>query len=206
MKTLLFITLFFIKLCAQAQTKNWTESDRQFQLQNFQRTHDGLTKETVDLTDEQWHFREAPQRWTIAEVVEHLALWEVIFARQIGIAMRSKPDPTLQQACRPDSFYRNFIMEEKSHNAPDFSKPTGFIKGKNNLAFFLDRRALIVKFVDTTKADLRFYHEPVGGGVYRNVHQVLLVQWGHIDRHLRQIRRIKEHPLFPKANPKQSSN
>lgn len=197
MKKLFIPLLLLASFCAEAQTRLWTEADRQYQVQNLERTGEALEKATAGLTEEQWHFREGPQRWSIAEIVEHLALWEVIFAREINLAMRNSPNSSLKQACRTDSSYLSFIMEEKVHNAPDYAKPTGFIRGKSNLEFFQMRRRPIIAFVDSTQADLRLYHEAVGGGVFRDVHQVLMVQWGHVDRHLRQIQRVKEHPLFP---------
>lgn len=198
MRKLLIPIFLLAALCAKAQDRLWSEADRIYQVQNMKRTCDALEKATAGLTEEQWHFRESPQRWSIAEIVEHLALWEVIFAREINLAMRNGPNASLKQACRTDSSYLNFIMEEKGHNAPEYAKPTGFIKGKNNWDFFRTRRAGAIAFVDSTKADLRLYHEAVGGGVFRDVHQVLLVQWGHVDRHLRQIERVKAHALFPR--------
>jgi hypothetical protein len=199
MKSLFFFSLLHLGYLSNAQSKGWSETDRQYQLQNFKRTRDALVKETINLSDEQWHFKEAPDRWSIAEIVEHLALWEVIFARETNIALRNNPTPELVHASRSDSSYLDFIMEEKQHNSPDYSKPTGFIRGKNNLDFFLLRNAETIRFVETTGADLKAFYEPVGGGVFRNVHQVFLVQWGHVDRHLRQIKRVKAHPDFPKS-------
>ena len=198
MKSLLVPFFLLITLWANGQERWWTETDRQYQVQNLKRTQEAIEKATVSLTEEQWHFRGSPQSWSIAEIVEHLALWEIIFAREINLAMRNGPNPSLKQACRTDSSYLDFILEEKAHNAPDYARPTGFIHGKNNFAFFQMRRQQSIAFVDSTKADLRLYHEAVGGGVFRNVHQVLLVQWGHVDRHLRQIQRVKEHARFPR--------
>ncbi|GHB87125.1 DinB family protein [Persicitalea jodogahamensis] len=41
------------------------------------RTCTELTREVENLTDAQWNFREAPDRWTIDEIVEHTGLWEI---------------------------------------------------------------------------------------------------------------------------------
>lgn len=200
MKQLILIPLLLLSFFAHTQNKHWSEADRQYQLQNFKRTRDSLVKETANLTDDQWHFKESPERWSIAEIVEHLALWEVIFARDAKILLRNNPEPVLAMKSRTDSSYLDFIMEEKQHNAPDYSKPTGFIRGKNNLHFFLERNAQIIRFVETTDKDLRVYFQPVGDGMFRNLHQVFLVQWGHVDRHLRQIKKVKAHPAFPNTN------
>ena len=143
-------------------------------------------------------FHESADRWSIGEIVEHLALWEIIWNREISIGVRNKPTPELNANSRPDSYYNEFIMEDAKHNASDYTKPTGFIEGKNNLAFFLRNHAINLAFVETTKADLRAHFEFTSTPDPRNMHQVLIFQWGHVDRHLRQIRKVKTHPNYPK--------
>lgn len=177
--------------------RRWTEADRRYTVDNLKRTRDELIRETADLTDAQWHFHESPDRWSIAEVVEHLALWEIIWAREIGMGIRNTPRPDLLATSSPDSYYMDFIMETKPHRSPDFSRPTGFIRGKNNLVFFQRLRDQAIAFADTTQADMRVHFELTATESPRNMHQVYIYQWGHVDRHLRQIRNIKQRPNYP---------
>lgn len=180
----------------------WTEADQKYTVENLKRTRDDLTREVENLTDTQWHFRESPDRWSIADVVEHLGTWEIAFAREIGEGIRNAPRPELTPTSKtpdPDKYYRDFIMEDKPHTAPDFARPTGLIKGKNNLTFFQLKRDLAIGFADTTKTDMRAYYERTGSKFPRNMHQVYIYQWGHVDRHLRQIRNVKKHPNYPSA-------
>jgi len=194
-KIILFI---LISLSASAQDKLWTENDRQLLVENLKKTRDSLIKETQNLSIAQWSFRESSERWTIAEIVEHLGLWERIFARETNIALRSNSTPELNKTSRPDSWYVDFIMEEKIHDAPDYARPTGFMKGQDNLTAFMKIREQTIRFAETTKADLKAHFEPTGGGQYRNVHQIFIIQWGHVNRHIRQIKKIKIHPDYPK--------
>lgn len=182
---------------SQAQ-KIWTETDRNYTVDNLKRTRDELIRETENLSDAQWHFHESSDRWSIAEVVEHLALWEIIWAREISMGSRSTPRPDLIATSSPDSYYHDFIMENKAHVSPDFSRPTGFIQGKNNLIFFTRLRNQAIGFADTTQADMRVQFELTATRYPRNMHQVYIYQWGHVDRHMRQIRKIKAHPNYPK--------
>ncbi|RYU93318.1 DinB family protein [Emticicia agri] len=195
MKKLIFFLL--ITVSASAQEKLWTENDRQELIANLKKTRDSLVKETANLSMEQWNFRESPERWTIGEIVEHLGLWERIFARETNIALRSKPTPELNASSKPDSWYIDFIMEDKVHNAPDYARPTGAMQGKDNLTAFLKIREQTISFVETTQADFKVHFEPVGGGAYRNVHQLFIVQWGHVSRHIKQIKKVKNHPNYP---------
>ncbi|MBD2753280.1 DinB family protein [Spirosoma validum] len=193
-----FVAMMLTLQVSRAQ-KLWTEADRKYTVDNLKRTRDEITREVENLTDTQWHFHESPDRWSIAEVVEHLALWEIIWAREISIGTRSKPQPELNKTSRPDSYYANWIMEDTPHKSPDFSRPTGFIKGKDNLTFFTKLRNQHIAFTDTTRADMRSCFEFTGTDARRNMHQVYIFQWGHVDRHMRQIRKIKAHPNYPKA-------
>jgi len=192
---LLFICLAYPSF---AQEKLWTETDRQFTIDHFNRTRDELVKETENLTPAQWAFRESADRWSIGEIVEHLALWEIIWAREISMGSRSKPQPELNKSTRPDSYYTDFIMETNPHIAPDFAIPTGYIKGKDNLKFFLSRREQNLAFLKKTEADMRAHFELTATPNPRNMHQVYIYQWGHVDRHLRQLRKVKADPNFPK--------
>ena len=194
----ILILLSLIALSASAQEKIWTEADRQYTLDNMKRTRDDLVKETENLTPEQWKFKESPDRWSIAEVVEHLGNWEIIWAREISISSRNKPSPELLNTSKPDSFYHEFIIEEKPHDAPDISRPTGFIEGKNNLTRFVKLRNDNITFIEKTNADMRAIFEFTATDYPRNMHQVYIYQWGHIDRHLRQIRKVKIDKNYPK--------
>jgi len=201
MKRLTYCTLLLFTCLAGhsfAQEKLWTENDRQFTIAQFNRTRDELVKESENLTPAQWAFRESADRWSIGEIVEHLALWEIIWAREISMGSRSKPQPELNKVTRPDSYYSDFIMETNPHTAADIAIPTGFIKGKDNLEFFLSRREQNVAFLKKTDADMRAHFELTATPNPRNMHQVFIYQWGHVDRHLRQIRKVKAHPSFPK--------
>ncbi|GAB2581248.1 DinB family protein [Spirosoma areae] len=189
---------FSLMIPATYAQKLWTEADRKYTVDNLKRTRDDLTRETENLTNAQWQFHETPDRWSIAEVVEHLALWEIIWAREIGMGIRNTPRPDLIATSNPDSYYHDFIMEANAHKSPDFSRPTGFIQGKNNLTFFRRLRDQAIGFADTTQADMRAQFELTATKFPRNMHQVYIYQWGHVDRHLRQIRKIKEHTNYPK--------
>ncbi len=192
--------LFCVSILNAQETKSlWTETDRQYTLENMRRTRDELIKETENLTHAQWVFRDSANRWSIGEVVEHLALWEIVWAREINMGSRSKPQPELNATSSPDSYYTTFIMEDKPHTAPDFAIPTGFIQGKDNLTFFIRGREQAIKFVETTQIDLRAHFELTNTKYPRNMHQVLIYQWGHVDRHLRQIKKLKAHKDYPNA-------
>ena len=64
-------------LCAiAATTGDVTKEDRQLASRQLADSREGLMKAVKGLTPAQWTFKPGADRWSIAEVVEHLALTE----------------------------------------------------------------------------------------------------------------------------------
>jgi hypothetical protein len=191
--------LLSVNLLAQ---KLWTETDREYLLSNLKRTRDSLIRETQNLTEQQWNFKESSDRWSINQVVEHLAVWELLLDREVNQALVAGPQPELTKNARTDSSIINFLMEDKPHVTTDYTKPftftvpMGLNNGKNNLAWFSKMRNESITYLNSTDQDLRYYFLRAGRG---NVHQVYLTIFAHTDRHLRQIRTIKTNPNYPKS-------
>src|SRR6188472_2778361 len=124
MKKIMCLILWMFPLLVSArEVQRWTEADRKSLLENMIRSRDELIKETEGLSKKQWAFKESPDRWSINEVVEHLAIFELIFDREIGRALGGKPQPEFNKDVKPDSYYTGFIMEDDPHVTTDYTKP-----------------------------------------------------------------------------------
>jgi len=181
-------------------TKLWTEADRKYLVENLTRSRDELIKETSKLSKAQWTFKESPDRWSINEIVEHIAIWELLMTHEISRQLAPGPQPLLGVNVAPDSVVLGFIMEEEKHISTDYTKPftytlpMGLNDLKNNMAWLLKMRNESIDFVSKTPDDLRVYYLQ---GRPRNTHQTYITLFGHTDRHLRQIRKVKQHPNYP---------
>lgn len=194
---------FMMSACfCQAQTtqKFWTENDRSFLLENLKRSRDELVKETQNLTDAQWNFKESPDRWSIRQVVEHIGIWELLLQREISISYMAGPKPELAATATPDSVNIKNLTDPAAHIATEYTKPftfsvpMGINAGKDNLAWFLKMRNESIDFITNTKDDLRTYFS----NGKRSIHYAYLSTYGHTDRHLLQIAKVKRHPNYPK--------
>lgn len=190
-----------LTVAAFSQT-SWTETDRKYIVENLVRTRDALIRETENLTDEQWNFKEAPDRWSIKQVVEHINIWELLLMHEVSKALSAGTQPELAKAAKPDSIYLGFIMEEKQHVSTDYTKPftytlpTGITDGKTNVATFQKLRNESISFLSTATEDLRMYYLKPGRP---NIHQLYITIFGHSERHLRQILKIKANSNYPKS-------
>jgi len=197
----ILVTIGFIATSFAQQTKLWSEEDRKTLIDNLTRTRDSVINETKNLSKAQWNFKESPDRWSINQIVEHLAIWELLLQREISQALIAGPRPELIKDAKTDSAVIAFLMEEQPHIATEYTKPftftvpMGLNEGKNNLAEFLKMRNEGIGYIDSTTTDLRSYFLRPGSG---NVHQRFITIFAHTDRHLRQIRRVKLDAKYPK--------
>jgi len=198
--TLFFLLIICISHVSYSQNKAlWTESDRDFLVKNLERTKQEIMKETRELTVEQWSFKEDTSKWSIGQVLEHLGLYERIFSQEADIMLSSKPEPELYSFSKPDSTYVNWMNDPSPHKAEWNAEPLGLMKGADNLTFFLFGRNHIITFIQNTNSDLKaHYTYRWGDEQRRSIHALMVVHFGHTDRHLKQIRRIKSDVNFPR--------
>ena len=72
----------------------------------------------------------------------------------------------------------------------------GLNDGKTNVAWFLKMREESIAYLKTATEDLRTYYLKPGRP---NIHQVYITIFGHTERHLRQVRKIKANSNYPKS-------
>ena len=184
------------------QSPNWSETDRKYLVDNLARTREMIIGETNNLTKEQWNFKESADRWSISEVIEHIAIWELLLSHEVSKALSGGLQPQLNKDAKPDSIYVGFIMEEKPHISIEYTKPftytlpMGLNDGKNNVAWFLKMRNESIGYLSTATEDLRSYYLKASRP---NIHQLYITIFGHSERHYRQIMKIKANPGYPKT-------
>ena len=199
MKTLLIVIFNSWAIVSFAQSaKEWTKADRQYLVDNFKRTKAEVNNETANLTSAQWNFKEAADKWSIGQVMEHLYMWELVTLENVRYATYLGPNPEIAKLVPSDSSNTSFIYEERPHTSPDFTIPTGFITDGNNLKIFNAKCDEIIKNIETSDLNFRQHVREGKDGYHRDMNQMYMIQFGHVDRHLRQIKRIKQHTQFPK--------
>lgn len=183
-----------------SNTPEWTEADRKYLLENLIRTKEALIEETKNLTTEQWNFKESPDRWSINQIVEHIAIYELIFMNQISVSLQIGPFPDMKHYAPDSVFLDQDPMDLKKNNTTDYTKPfsitvpLGNNDGADNLIWLIKMLNESIEFVKSEKRNLRLYYINFGP----NIHQQCIAIFAHGDRHLRQIKRVKMHADYPK--------
>ena len=128
---ILSVLLFSLVILCEGQTNEdqsshvpvWTEADRAYLVDNLVRSKKELTDETSGLTDEQWNFKENPDRWCINQIVEHLAIYELIFMNEISVALQRGELSEIENYVPDSLFISQNPEEQKQNRTTDFTKP-----------------------------------------------------------------------------------
>lgn len=207
LKNLLFLCFMLsLVLGATAQESQaiWTIADRQQLLTGLKNTQSEVQKELEALNKKQLHFKPASDQWSVAEVLEHIGVYEELLYWDLLNNQYTDERPDLLAKVKGiDSVMTAYASDPNKGQSPLAAQPLGRFQTKAELLDFFNRfRNEVIKLVQETKADFRlhFIFRPPDWGVWhvRDLHQYTLLWIAHTERHLNQIKRIKANPRFPK--------
>jgi uncharacterized damage-inducible protein DinB len=192
---LLFGTLF---VGAGAVSQDVTPTERDRAIRYLADTRDRLADAVKGLSDAQWKFKPAPDRWSVAEVVEHIAVVEELVVTN----MLGKLDQAPAGAADRDPKQVDAIVLAKMPDrstkvqAPQQIQPTGRWTPQGALDHFLASRVQTTQIAKSSP-DLRGHviAHPVFGPM--DGYEWVLALAGHSERHTKQILEVKADPNFP---------
>ena len=197
MRTLLTLVLLIVFSAGAARADAMTDDDRQRLLGHLRMTESWVTTEVEGLTPAQLRYRMTPDSWTIVDVVEHLAVAEPQYWQQL---QKSLERPAVQ-GYRPDATDADILWygidRSRRQKTGEARVPAGrFGDLKESLAAFRTLRATMLEHAKGTGEDLRG-RALVDGNM--DVYQWYLMISSHAQRHILQIREIKESPGYPRG-------
>ncbi len=178
-----------------------TAEERAFALQQLQMTRENFLKSIAGLSEKQWTFKPGPDRWSVAEVAEHITVAESMIFGLVQKMMQSPAAPEKREQVKGKDQIILQKMVDRSHKAqaPETMRPTGRWATEVELTkAFEATRKVTMDYVKTTNDDLRdhFFDHPVFGTL--DGYQWLLLLSAHSARHTEQIEEVKADPNFPK--------
>jgi hypothetical protein len=175
-----------------------TSEDREHLLVHFEMTTQMVAEEVHGLSPAQLEYKASPDRWSIREVVSHLAVAEPDYWREIQQALKAPPDMKEKKSVATDAdilwYGVDRVQHTKTgggHEKVDTYKDLGEALGK-----FQALRATMIDYIKTTNDDMRAHS--FGDREIIDCWQWMLEISTHAERHIQQIREIKNDPSFPK--------
>jgi hypothetical protein len=201
-KRILPLTVLACVLSAAAvSAQPLTQQERDMLVTHLGKTRQAFLDSIDGLSEAQWTFRAGPDRWSIAEVAEHIAVSETTILQLVtekilkGPATPPNPDPI------PDEKLLAMLMDRSSRfQAPEFLRPTSRWATRDALTKdFAAARDRTVEYVKTTSDDL--HGHSAAHPVFKTLdgYQWMVLLSGHAARHTAQIQEVKQSPGFPKS-------
>ncbi|NIR45472.1 MAG: DinB family protein [Gemmatimonadetes bacterium] len=194
------VALLFIPAITSAQTLS--DAERQALLASLEKTDAQLVQVVESLTPEAWAFKPAEDRWSVAEVAEHILLAEQLFKQVIkGPLIESRPPDDMSTAGSRSDEIRNLMLDRSQKlQAPDPLRPTGRWPTRAEfLAAWQPERAATLEWVETTDADLHGHAYELPPLGVMNGQEWMTFMASHCERHMMQIEEVMAHPDFPRT-------
>jgi hypothetical protein len=156
------------------------------------------------VNDAQWRWKPGPDRWSVAETAEHIAITEdYLFDLATNKAMNSPAMPDWEEKTKgkTERLERALPNRQTKVQAIEPLNPEHLTMTRDQLiARFKASRAKTIQFAETTQQPLKEHTTP---GVFAafdplNAYQLLIYAPLHNLRHDKQIEEVKNTPGYPK--------
>jgi uncharacterized damage-inducible protein DinB len=194
--TCLALTLFVAPVAAQ----QLTEQDRLTLQKHLQQTRQAFLDSISGLSDAQWTYKAGPDRWSIAEVAEHIAISETTILQLVtDKVLKSPPFQRDPNGMSDEKLIAGLMDRTNRFQAPEMLRPTNRWATRDALAKdFIAARDKTEAYVKTTTDDLHGHGGPHPVFKMLDGYQWVLLLSAHSGRHTAQINEVKESPGYPK--------
>lgn len=199
---IVIVLLFVSSGVDSASAKPLTKAERKAAIEYLKHTKRLFLDSVKGLSDEQLKWKAAPDRWSVFEVSEHIALAEsFIFDLISGQVMKAPANPTKTSGVTIEMIMAKVPDRTQKFPAPEPIRPdkSPWTTMPDTLTAFKQRRQTTIDFVDKGNDDMRerFFMNPAFG---QEIDAYLWIAFlsAHTERHVKQILEVKANANFPK--------
>ena len=199
MKKLLLLLSLPVLLCSGLFAQ--TAEDRAKAIAYLQKTEAGVIAGAKGLSAAQLNFKAAPERWSVAEVLEHIASAEDFLMGMVHEQVMKAPARAAgEDVAAIDAFVLAAIPDRTNKlQAPEPLKPNNrYGSAADSLKHFEESRAKTIAFLKDSK-DLRDHAMDSPLGKKLDAYEWVLFVAAHSERHTKQLLEVKADPHFPKS-------
>jgi hypothetical protein len=183
---------------AAASAQEVTQAEKDKALQYLELTKKNVLEATKGLSEAQWNFKPAPDRWSVAQVTEHIAAAEDLIRGVLVEKVMTAPGEPGRDVKKTDEAVLAMVPD-RTHKAqaPEPLVPTNrFGSPEGAIKHFVESRASTEDFLRTATG-LRDHVTDSPMGKLDGYEFVLFIA-AHSERHTKQINEVKADPNFPK--------
>jgi DinB superfamily len=179
-----------------------SQHERDYAMSQLQAGRKEFLDAVEGLTPEQWNFKAAPDRWSIAECAEHIAVSEDFIGGMIKDKLMKSPatpEKRGQSKVKDEDLTKAVTDRTQKFKAPEPIVPKKrWADPADAVAHFKESRDANIAYVEKTQDDVHdhFAPHPVAGPL--DGYQWVLLMSAHTERHVAQIQEVKTDPKYPK--------
>jgi len=178
-----------------------SQAEKDHAIQYLESTKKQVLDATKGLSEAQWNFKPAPDRWSCAQVMEHIAAAEdLIRDGLVKQQIMASPAGDSTRDVKSADATIEARVPDRSHKvqAPEPLVPTNrYGTPEASLKHFLESREATEQYVTSTPG-LRAHVGDGPAGKMDGYEGILLIA-AHSERHVKQILEVKADPNFPKS-------
>ncbi len=198
MKSLSVIFALVLLVAVPALAESPVLGEQQKLVQHLQRTSEKFLKSVDGLSEAQWNFKAAPDKWSIAQCAEHITAAETLIRGAVEKGLATPLEAPAAELVKDDAILTMIVDRSKKFSAPEPLVPTQrFGTPAATLEAFRTERAATIKLAEGD-ADFRAHAVKHPGFGMLDTYGWMLFLSAHSERHTLQIEEVKAHPDFPK--------
>ena len=184
---------------ATVRAQETTQADKDKAVAYLATTKKGVLDATKGLSEAQWNFKAAPDKWSVAQCTEHIAAAEDFVRGMIVEKVMKAPPAPDRDIAKLDAGVMAMIPDRSTKaQAPEPLVPTNrFGSPEGSLKHFVESRVTTEDFLKKTP-DLRAHAADSPLGSKLDAYEWVLFIAAHSQRHTKQIEEVKADPNFPK--------
>jgi hypothetical protein len=167
------------------------ENEKRLLLESLRLSQEAFLGALDGVTEAEAVWKPVPERWSVLECTEHVAIAEGLMFRAVGHGTPIA-DPATHDRGREERFRNEAVDRRRRFVAPEMTQPRGrFASLAAAMEQFVASRERAIRYVESCADDLRGLStvHPAFGRI--TCHECLLLLIGHPVRHAEQIREIR---------------
>ncbi len=165
------------------------------------KTEQGVFKSLEGMSVAQLNFKAAPDKWSIAECVKHIAASETELWQMTDAALKKPANPEKRSEIKASDDQLVQMIESRAQKVkttpPLEPQNTPYKSTADALSSFFENREKLIEYVKTTNDDMRDHVLTLPFGSFDSYQMVMFIA-AHSNRHTQQIEEVKADPNFPK--------
>ena len=175
-----------------------SKKEKDFAIAHLNKSKKDLLEITKDLSEVQLHYTIDETSWSIAQCTEHITIFTNKIFDILEESLELPADPERRKDVKfSDEELMAFVQNRtnKAKTQEDFEPRKTYGNHAETIKLYIEKLEKHVDFLQSTKDDLRNHYVNFGTV---DAYQMFLYMAAHTNRHIAQIKEIKNHINFPK--------